>query len=47
MGSLVRAIEQMSSVDLGAYAIVGGVAVAARLGQAQYVDASCALTQGR
>lgn len=34
---LVRAIAQMASADLGPYAIVGGVAVAARLGQAHRV----------
>lgn len=34
MGGLVCAIAQMSDADLGRYAIVGGVAVAARLGQA-------------
>jgi hypothetical protein len=34
---LVRAIAQMSSADLGPYAIVGGIAVAARLGQAHRV----------
>lgn len=37
IGGLVRALAQMSSVDLGPYAIVGGVAVAARLGQAHRV----------
>lgn len=37
IGGLVRAIAQMSSADLGPYAIVGGVAVAARLGQAHRV----------
>ena len=37
IGDLVRAIAQMSSADLGPYAIVGGVAVAARLGQAHRV----------
>ena len=30
---LVRAIAQVSSADLGPYKIVGGIAVAARLGQ--------------
>lgn len=34
MRGLVRAIAEMSRADLGRYAIVGGVAVAARLGQA-------------
>lgn len=34
---LVRAVARMSSADLGPYAIVGGVAVAARLGQAHRV----------
>lgn len=34
MGGLVRAIAHMSHADLGGFAIVGGVAVAARLGQA-------------
>jgi hypothetical protein len=42
IAGLVRAIAQMSSADIGPYAIVGGVAVAARLGQAhrvtRYVD---------
>ena len=37
MSGLVRAIAQMSSADLGPYAIVGGIAVAARLGQAHRV----------
>lgn len=37
IAGLVRAIARMSSVDLGPYAIVGGVAVAARLGQAHRV----------
>lgn len=37
IGGLVRAIAQMSSAALGPYAIVGGVAVAARLGQAHRV----------
>lgn len=37
IGGLVRAIAQMSAADLGPYAIVGGVAVAARLGQAHRV----------
>ena len=34
---LVRAIAQMAAADLGPYAIVGGIAVAARLGQAHRV----------
>lgn len=34
MGGLVRAIADMSHADLGGFAIVGGVAVAARLGLA-------------
>lgn len=37
IAGLIRAIEQMSSADLGPYAIVGGVAVAARLGRAHRV----------
>lgn len=39
MGDLVRAIASMSAVDLGRWAVIGGVAVAARLGQAHRVTA--------
>ncbi len=39
MHRLVRAVVQMSAADLGRWAVIGGVAVAARLGQAHRVTA--------
>lgn len=39
MRALVRAVAQMSKADLGRWAVIGGVAVAARLGQAHRVTA--------
>ena len=39
MRSLVRAVTRMSEADLGRWAVIGGVAVAARLGQAHRVTA--------
>jgi hypothetical protein len=39
MRALVRAVAQMSEADLGRWAVIGGVAVAARLGQAHRVTA--------
>ena len=39
MRGLVRAIAQMSAADFGRWAVIGGVAVAARLGQAHRVTA--------
>lgn len=39
MRSLVRAVARMSEADLGRWAVIGGVAVAARLGQAHRVTA--------
>jgi len=39
MRALVRAVAQMSEADLGRWAVIGGVAVAARLGLAHRVTA--------
>ena len=39
MRALVRAVARMSEADLGRWAVIGGVAVAARLGQAHRVTA--------
>lgn len=39
MHALVRAVATMSEADLGRWAVIGGVAVAARLGQAHRVTA--------
>jgi hypothetical protein len=39
MRALVRAVAQMSEADLGRWAVIGGVAVAARLGQTHRVTA--------
>lgn len=39
MHGLVLAVARMSEADLGRWAVIGGVAVAARLGQAHRVTA--------